>query len=63
MRVWKLERAAGGRTLVRLDHDLCREIESECPELRDRLDIYVILASDALVTVCHDTRRRRRSLR
>ena len=57
------ENACGGRTLVRLDHDLRKEFEKEHPELRGRLSIYAILASEAVVTVCHDNRRLRRHLR
>jgi hypothetical protein len=56
------EQACAGRTLVRLDHDLRREFERDCPELRDCLGIYIILASDAVDTVCHDDRRLRRHL-
>lgn len=56
------ERACGGRTLLRLDRDLRSELELEHPELRGRLGIYVVLASQAVITVCHDTRRLRRQL-
>ena len=53
------ERACGGRTLVRLDRDTRLEIEGEHPELRGRLDIYAILATETVVTVCHDDRHHR----
>lgn len=56
------ERACGGRTLLRLDLDLRCELERDHPNLRGHLGIYVILTSEAVVTVCHDTRRLRRHL-
>jgi hypothetical protein len=60
MRYGSEERASGGRTLVRLDRDLQRELETAHRDVEGRLGIYVILAADVVVTVCHDTRRRRR---
>lgn len=54
------EEAFGGRTLVRLDRDTLHELEAENPELRGRLAIHAILATETVVTVCHDSRRHRR---
>lgn len=54
------EAAFGGRTLVRLDRDTRHELEAEHPELRGRLEIHAVLATETVVTVCHDSRRNRR---
>ena len=54
------EAALGGGTLVRLDRDTRHELETEHPELRGRLEIHAVLATDTVVTVCHDGRRHRR---
>ncbi len=56
------ERACGHRTLLRLDRDLRIELERDHPDLRRHLDIYAILESEAIVTVCHDTGHLRRRL-
>ena len=53
------EPAWGGRTLVRLDRDTRLELERERPQLRGRLDIYAVLATETVVTVCHDNRHHR----
>ena len=53
------EAAFGGRTLVRLDRDTLHELEAEHPELRGRLEIHAVLATETVVTVCHDSRRNR----
>lgn len=54
------ETSFDGRTLVRLDRDTLHELEAEHPELRGRLLIHAILATETVVTVCHDSRRHRR---
>lgn len=54
------ETSFDGRTLVRLDRDTRDELEVEYPELRGRLEIHAVLATDTVVTVCHDRRHHQR---
>ena len=53
------EAAGGGRTRVQLDRATRLELERERPDLRGHLDIYAILATETVVTVCHDDRHHR----